>query len=125
MVAGVTFQYLEPFTVASFRKGIAEYVSKVRTILPDYNLTGRRFGGKIGGSKPQHPPILGAGFGCLTETWVELGSTSLDPSNRVKKGKDVKFSFFFFNPFKLLFADLEFDSESKLPTIFPQLCLSG
>lgn len=88
MVAGVTFQYLEPFTVASFRKGIAEYVSKVRTILPDYNLTGRRFGGKIGGSKPQHPPILGAGFGCLTETWVELGSTSLDPSYlRVKKGE--------------------------------------
>ena len=52
-----------------FAKGIAEYVSKVRRILPDYNLTGRSFGGKKnGGTKPQHPPILGAGFGCLTET---------------------------------------------------------
>ena len=51
-----------PFSLQQ-QQCIAEYVSKVRTILPDYNLTGRRFGGKIGGSKPQHPPILGAGFG--------------------------------------------------------------
>eukprot|EP00434_Breviolum_minutum_P010964 symbB.v1.2.009670.t1/scaffold589.1/size183863/5 len=51
-----------PFSLQQ-QQCVAEYVSKVRTILPDYNLTGRRFGGKIGGSKPQHPPILGAGFG--------------------------------------------------------------
>ena len=34
-----------------------------------------------------------------------------------KKGRTSRLVFFF-NPFKLLFADSEFDSESKLPTIF-------
>ena len=67
---------------------IDDYVSNVKTVLPNYTLEGRSFGGKIGGEPLQHPPILGAGFGCLTETWVELGSTSLDPSYlRVKKGE--------------------------------------
>ena len=42
---------------------IDDYVSNVKTVLPNYTLDGRSFGGKIGGEPLHNPPILGAGFG--------------------------------------------------------------
>ena len=57
---------------------IDDYVSNVKTVLPNYTLEGRSFGGKIGGEPLQHPPILGAGFGSTATRSVAALATALN-----------------------------------------------